>query len=274
VIPTLQHAIYARLVDAIRARLTRAGYSLLLTTSDYDLAAEREEGRILLDRGVEAMVLVGDLHDPDLYRLLAEQQVPFVNTYTYGPGSRHPCVGFDNRAATARAAEFLIELGHRDIAVIAGVTRDNDRAAMRLAGVRDMLARHGLELPASRVVESRYTIPGGREGLRALLAAEEAPTAVICGSDILAFGVLIEAASAGLRVPQQMSVVGFDNLEFAAHLSPPLTTVHVPASEMGERAADYLLARLNGHRELACLDLDVSLILRRTTAAPPLDRTS
>ncbi len=84
------------------------------------------------------------------------------------------------------------------------------------------------------------------EGLRYLRSLEQRPTAVVCGNDVLAMGALIECRALGIAVPAQVSIVGFDNLEFAAHLDPPLTTVDVPATEMGARAADFLVSRLTG----------------------------
>jgi LacI family transcriptional regulator len=266
IIPTLNHTIYAKEVESLNNRLRHSGYSLVITTSDYRLDSELEQARILLERGIEALVLVGDEHDPKLYRLVADQEVPYINTYVYKPEQRHACVGFDNRLAGRKLANHLIDLGHRTIGMIGGISYHNDRARERILGVREALLENGLELPGRLLTEKPYDIASGREALRYMLAATQPPTAIVCGSDVLAFGALAECQAIGLRVPDQLSIVGFDNLEFAAHLTPPLTTIEVPAEKMGERAADFLIRQLAGDRQLEFIELEANLILRGTTS--------
>ena len=122
-IPTLDYALYARLVGAANAKFSEAGISTLIATFDYDLDAELKEARLLLERGAEALILVGDQHRPRLYELLDQYEVPFVNTYVFNSESAHPTVGFDNSSAAAKAAQHLVHLGHRKICVISGITR-------------------------------------------------------------------------------------------------------------------------------------------------------
>ena len=145
------------------------------------------------------------------------------------------------------------------------ITRDNDRAAARLAGVRDALAAAGIGLPAQRVVERRYGIAAARDGLQRLLQASPAPTAVVCGNDVLAFGALLEAQRLGIEVPRQLSIVGFDDLDLASQLQPALTTVHVPAEDMWRQAADRVLALLRGEPQPAATEVEVSLVVRGST---------
>jgi LacI family transcriptional regulator len=268
VIPTLAHSIYATEVQAIQNYLRVSGYSLVITTSDYRLDSEFEQARILLERGIEALVLVGDEHDPKLYRLIADQQIPYINTYVYKPEQRHACVGFDNRLAARKLANHLLDLGHRRIGMIAGISHHNDRARERIEGVRQALAERRVGLPEELLCEKPYDIASGREGLRYIRSAEPNPTAIICASDVLAFGALAECIALGIHVPMDISIVGFDNLEFAPHLTPPLTTIEVPAEKMGERAADFLVRQLAGKRSLEFIELEANLILRGTTCPP------
>lgn len=274
VIPTLDHAIYARLVEALQNCAGEAGYSLLVTTSNFEIGREAREARLLVERGAEALVLVGHTHAPELCDLLASRRVPFVNTYTYRPGSGQPSVGFDNKAASAQVARFLVALGHRDFGLIMGFRRDNDRVKDRIAGASEALATAGIALPESAVMEEPYTIEGGREGLRRLLQSGSRPSAVICGSDVLAFGAIAECADRGIAVPQDISIAGFDDLDFAAHLKPALTTIRVPASEMGRRAAEFLIATLDDRPHAAHCPLDTDLILRDSTAPPEAARAA
>ena len=269
VIPTLDYAIYAQLVDGLQQRLLRHGYSLIVATSDYDLEAEEERARLLIERGVEGLVLIGDAHRPALYRHLEGSGVPYVNTYVYSTDATHPCVGFDNREASAEVTRFLLELGHHSFGVISAPTAGNDRAAERVAGVRQTLERHGLALPPTAVYERPYAIASGREGFRYLHRLEPRPTAIVCGNDVLALGALMEARGLGVRVPDEVSIVGFDNLDLAANFDPPLTTVDVPAREMGERAADFLAAKVAGDSVLGSVHIQPTLIARRTTGRAP-----
>jgi LacI family transcriptional regulator len=117
-------------------------------------------------------------------------------------------------------------------------------------------------------VESPYNIADGRLALRQVMAARHPPTAVICGNDVLAFGALFEASALGIDVPGRLSISGFDDLELAAQLDPPLTTMRVPSVEMGRRAAEYLLARLDNRPTQQRVALEVGLTLRGTTAPP------
>lgn len=269
IVPTLENQSFAICLDGLQRRLEAAGYTLLLATSGYDPSKELRAVKGLMGRGVDGLMLVGALRDPKVYDLLRGKGVPFVNTFTLTADARRPCVGFDNRAAARRLAEYLLDLGHREFGIIAGVTRDNDRAIARLAGLRDALTARGLALPQERLIERPYKIVEGQYGLRALLTCQRRPTVVVCGNDILAFGALIEAQAAGLSVPNQLSIAGFDDADFAAHLNPPLTTVRVPLDEIGARAADFLVARIQARAAPVINEVPSSLIVRGSTSVPP-----
>ena len=265
-VPTLNQAIYAAMIDALQRRLSERGYLLVVGQTDFSPETELLHVNALIEHGAEALVLVGHAHSPDLYELLERKKIPFINTYTYSPDSGHPCVGFDNALATRQMADFVMDLGHQDVAVIVGVTKNNDRATERLEGVRQAIADRGLTLNPEYIFESRYTIDGGRHAMRQLLRLQRPPTAVLTGSDVLAFGALVECKAQGIAVPEQVSIVGFDDMEFAAHLDPPLTTLQVPVAQMGQNAADYLLACVANEPRYDQVELETRLVVRKTTA--------
>jgi len=270
IIPTLDNQVFALCIDALQQRLDAHGFVLLVASTGYEAAREARELRALLERGVDGVMLVGAEHPPAIWRLLAAAgRIPAVVTWTsHDPAAPVPCIGFDNRAAARRIAEHLLALGHRRIAMIAGPVRGNDRAAARVAGVREALAAVGLRLDPPYLAERPYTVPDGRAALMALMALPEPPTAVVCGNDHLAFGALAGARALGLRVPQDLSVTGFDDLDFAAYADPALTTVRVPAAEMGRRAADPLATTAAGEPPPAPAELEAPVMLRGTTAPP------
>jgi len=129
VVPTLGIAIFAKGIEALQARLHADGYTLLIASAAYDLAKELDHTRALIERGVDGIALVGAQHLPALDELLDASGLPHVNTYVYDPKAARPCIGIDNHAASYRLTRHLVELGHRDVALLTSPTRNNDRTA-------------------------------------------------------------------------------------------------------------------------------------------------
>jgi len=268
VIPTLDNAIFANTAHALQKTLDDAGYTLLLACHEFDAEVEARVTRALVERGVDGLVLLGATHHPSVLRMLDTQQMPYVLTWALDASGRHPCVGFDNRAAAIQVAHHLLELGHREFAMISGVTTGNERASERLEGVRQALAERGITLAPARVLQKPYTFSAGRDGARELLGSTPRPTAIICGNDVLAIGALAGCQAEGLAVPREVSVTGFDDLEIAAVVTPGLTTIHFPTAELGSYAAQQLLARIAGKEFEMRTELPVELVIRASTAPP------
>jgi len=267
VMPTLDNAIFSRALQAMQARLATEGYQLLVASHDYNLAAETEAIRTLLSRGVDGLILVGAERGGGGSALLAAADVPVVLTWRAPPGA--PAVVVDNELAGDMAARHLIALGHRRIAVFTGAIRFNDRQRARQLGVLRALEAAGLTLPPSMICEAPTTLAGGRMGCTKLLELAEPPTAIICGVDLLAIGCMVEAQARGLAVPNDVSVVGIDDLDMSAHVSPSLTTVHVPTARIGAEAAETLIAMLRHQDANTSICLPVELIVRRSTGRCP-----
>jgi LacI family transcriptional regulator len=160
-------------------------------------------------------------------------------------------------------------LGHRNICVISGITNDNDRTTKRLEGIRAELLRNGIKLRHSMIIERPYSISDGRKACALLLSRDiPPPTAIICGNDVLALGALIECTERGFIISDNISVVGFDNLEISMHSNPPLTTIDVPAEEMGRSAAGYILGKFDGNETTRHQSVSVQLILRNSSGPP------
>jgi len=274
IFPTVDNAIFAKAIDALQRRFGEAGYQLLIATSDYDPQTEESQAIHLLTRGADGLVLCGCSQRPALLQRLRARGVPAVHVMTWPAPPELVSVGFDNARAMSQAVRYLLDLGHRRIAMLAGITRDNDRAAARVRGVREALAAAGLPLTSKRLVERRYGIAAARDGLRQLMAADPPPSAVVCGNDVLAFGALLEAQRLGLTVPQQLSIVGFDDLELASHVHPALTTVHVPAEAMWRCAADRVIAALRGDDVPRETEIEVALVVRGSTGPAPRERVT
>ncbi|MGF7161178.1 LacI family transcriptional regulator [Rhodoligotrophos appendicifer] len=267
IVPTLENMNFAISVEAAQTRLVGAGYNFLVASTGYNPAREMDHIQAFLAHGVDGIILVGAQRDAEVVEFLRQRRVPYVVTWTMTADGT-PCVGFDNAEAARRLTSHLLDLGHRQIGVVAGLTRNNDRAAGRLEGIHRALEQRGLALPRELLIERPYKIAEGQLALRALMAGTPRPTAIICGNDQLAFGALIECGRQGIDVPGDVSIAGFDDLEFAGQIVPALTTVHVPAEEIGLRAADYLLAHIDGEPAAAVTEVTVSLIIRASSAPP------
>jgi LacI family transcriptional regulator len=269
VFPTVDHAIFAKAIDALQRRLADAGLQLLIATSGYDVNTEARQAMNLVTRGADALALCGIGQSPQLLRFLRQRALPTVHVMTYPPAPEMVCVGFDNARAIGQAVHYLLDLGHRRVAMLAGITRCNDRAAARVTGVRQALGEAGLELPPPYLVERAYGLAEARDGFRALMAASPAPTAILCGNDVLAFGALLEAQRMGINVPKALSVVGFDDLEMARHILPALTTLHVPTEAMWCAAADRLVGALEQRPVPTATEVEVELVVRDSTGPAP-----
>lgn len=266
VIPTMENAIFARGVQVLEEELSARNITLLVATSGYDIDREKDKIRALLGRGVDGLILVGEARPQEIYDLLLARGVPFVLVWTYSGHCPYPCVGFDNRGAARAMAEHVLSLGHRDVAMISGRTAWNDRASQRVQGVREALAAHGLTLRSEYLVEADYSLESAAEAARHLIALPVRPTAIICGNDVQAAGALNGLRSGGLRVPEDVSVVGFDDIDLAHAVTPALTTVHVPHRRMGIAAGDLLYRMIGGASPEEGIVFETKIVERESLA--------
>lgn len=263
IVPTLEEANFSAGINALQKRVNKAGFTLLLACSNYDSIEELHQVRALTSHGVAGMLLVGARHEPEVYQILNSKNIPFVNTWVLD--DLYPCVGFDNYAIGQTLANYLMDLGHQKFGVITQEAPQSDRAAKRVAGINDALRARNVALPQQRFVERSHTIVDGQLAFQALMESIRRPTAVICGTDTLAFGALVQAESMGIRVPIDVSVTGINDVEFAAYLSPSLTTIRLPADEIGQRAAEYLLGRIERQPVVNATRIPFSVIVRAST---------
>lgn len=266
VVPTIDNAIFSEAIQYLQRGLSQENYTLLLAQSNYSQEEELHEVQALLARGIDGLVLVGADHHPAVFEAIEQQQIPYVNLWSYNPKSHYSCIGLDNLSAGKRLAEHLFELGHRNFACITAILTNNDRARQRLQGARDYLATQNLQLADEKVKEVRYSGEQSRQAMRELMQEHPDTTAVICSNDILALGALSAARELALDVPGDVSVTGFDKLEIIAVLHPALTTMNSPSRRMGMRAAEYLLRQIKaGTRVVERLELETDLIVGGTT---------
>lgn len=269
VFPTLTHGDFARAIQALQHELAGRGYTLLLACSEYKPEQEYDQVRKFIERGVDALILVGEAHHNDLPALLEKHKVHYVYTFVYNPTTHGTCVGPDNRKALYRLTNYLIDLGHKRFGLIAQSTKNNDRAQARLQGVRDALAERSMAIQPAHFAEGYWSLSEGRQLFRRIVAHKPWPTAVICGNAYLAVGALLESQAMGIRVPEEISIVGYDDIDIMAELPTPITTVRVLSDEVGRRAARLLVAKVEGETIDLDYECDAEIVVRKSSGPAP-----
>lgn len=266
VIPTLDHAIFARSTQALQTALTKANYQLIIASHEYDPDIEFGAVKLLQQRGIDGLVLVGTDHSPKLWKQVLEWDKPTILTWSCDP--RLSSIGFDNEAVAKTAVAHLLKLGHTQFGVISGTTKHNDRARSRIVGIRKTLTEAGLYLDKDCLTEQVFNLNGGRDGLQELMKAKKPPTAIICGNDLLATGALLEAQRMGIQVPRDLSICGIDDHDLAEAIIPGLTTVRLPTQDLGRMTSNSILSAIAGESIASQTLLPFQLIERGSTAAP------
>lgn len=268
IVPTISNSIYAAFTEAVQNRLQAAGRKLLIANTNYSAAAESEIVHKLVESRVEGVIFTGYRRDAALYQLLRHYRIPFVVTWSTSPDPAIPAISFDNFAAAKAATEALIALGHRRIGLICGVSAVNDRAQQRIAGYRLGLEKHGIAFDPTLVAERPFEVAEGAAAAGSIMRTAPAPTALFCANDIQAMGALFACQRFGLAVPADVSIIGFDDLPMTRVINPPLSTVRVPAIEMGESAADALVQAVDCGEPILSRSFEATIVMRDSTAKP------
>jgi DNA-binding LacI/PurR family transcriptional regulator len=260
---------FAGAVEAVSTEAGRLGYNVVLGTAHARADEAIALWAVLEARHCDAIVLLGDMRDqPRLIEDLRTSHVPVVALWQGSRPTEIRSVSVDNRAGIDAVMDHLIGLGHRRIA-FAGGRRLGDIAEREEAFV-DAVARSGEELRKGYVRSTNNSPASGGEMLRALLELKQPPTAVVFATDVLALGALHEAHERGVRIPEDLSISGFDDIPLAPYTVPALTTVHMPVREMVSVAVAMVIDPNDGERAAASPNpiLAPSLVVRDSTAAP------
>jgi LacI family transcriptional regulator, repressor for deo operon, udp, cdd, tsx, nupC, and nupG len=267
-LPGIGNSFYTPILNAVEEVLSLAGYGMIMGDTRMDHA--REAHYDLLVRGGQVdgvMLLTGRLPHPTFAELDATIPITLIcNDIPDIEGL--PVIEIDNRGAAQTIVKYLIDLGHTRIGHTIGPS-DNIEAAHRLVGYRDALAEAGLPLDESIVWPGAFRFDAGETVARRFLEHPDPPTAMFMANDEIAIAFIKTVKDAGLAVPDDVSVVGFDDIEFARYCDPALTTMHQPRADLGRLAAENIVARMNG-RDPGPLRtrLTCTLIVRDSARAP------
>ncbi len=269
IMPTLDHQNFARVVESLQRTVAAEKYELLVSITYYERDLATQQVHAMLDKGVEALVLVGADHPEELLALLDEKRIPYVLIYVApesAPG--HNVIGYDNYQSFVTITEHLLDLGHRTFGLIAQDTAFNDRARARQQGVRDTLAERGIAIRPRHFVEGAWKFEDGMRAFERIMSTEDPPSAIVCGNDYLAIGSVLKAREMGIDIPGDVSVTGFDDIDLARLLHPGITTMKVPDGLVGELAGRFFIDTLRGgDGRLGMVPLP-ELILRGSTDRP------
>ena len=275
IVPDLEHPFFGEIAKAIARRIRTRDYSLIIASSEEDPAIELREVEGLIARQVDAIVLasVQTSADVAVFQRLAELKIPYVLVDRNFPELDANYVGVDDAAVGSGATEHLIASGCRRIAHLRGP--EVSTGVGRLRGYREALRRHGMEVPAGYVVELKggddRSEEHGYEAMKRLLGLKIRPDGVFCYNDEVAIGALRAILVAGLQVPQDIAVIGVDNIRFADLLRVPLSSIDQNSYQIGERAARLALKLIESRKPLrsAQIVLPIQLVARASTQVPP-----
>jgi LacI family transcriptional regulator, repressor for deo operon, udp, cdd, tsx, nupC, and nupG len=272
-VPDISNPFFSLILQGIEDAAQREGYSVLLGDTQHDEKREERYALMLKRKEADGLIFLGHRLPQvaaDLIRAVAPRCAPVVNGCEFSPSLGIPSVHIDNARASYEAMDHLYGLGHRRVGIVTGplvspLSRDRLQGATSRAkeqkAQREFIIMHG-----------DFSIESGAAAAERLLSRHERPTAIFCFNDEMAMGAIEVARRLGIRVPDHLSVVGFDDIRFAQHLDPPLTTIAQPMRRIGEGTVRLLLAILAGGGDAETpesVTLPHKLVVRKSTAPPP-----
>jgi LacI family transcriptional regulator len=267
-ISDISNPFFPEVVKSIESAAFERGYNVILLNTNYDPGRAAEYVRRLGELKMAGVALMTSELDSDLFHEIARRQVAVVFDSHDLAGERMSNICVNYAAGIEEAVRHLVSLGHRRIAHIAGSMRIPSGVIRRDAFL-DFMARYLPEEPPPVVYEGDFRLDGGRRAASEMLAAPEMPTAVVVANDMMALGAMREFRKAGLSIPGDISVVGFDDIAFAALSEPPLTTVCSPRVEIGRRVVEALVTMIEHPEQQGFeVSLPTHLITRDSTAPP------
>jgi len=267
VVTTISDPFVAEVVQGIEEHSLDEGYSVILCQSQSDPDRELAAVEILREKRVDAIIVtasrLGSLYLP----LLESLSIPIVLINNQQEGRYVHSVSTDNHLGGQLAADHLLELGHTCLGYVGG-PEWSAQSSQRLEGARRALQAKGLSFDPAHVASGNGRYQGGQEAMAGLLQQPNMPTAFLCYNDLAAIGAMGAARQAGLRVPGDVSIIGYDDIAQASYVVPALTTIRQRMSELGDRAAGMALTLLSGEQAVEDILVPVKLVERESCARP------
>jgi DNA-binding LacI/PurR family transcriptional regulator len=277
IVTDIENPYFPQVVSAVEDAARERGYSVLLADGRRDPEREIESLEVLAEHEVDGLIIASTTLTLRHQARIRDVPCPVVIINSESTVVAVPAVVSDNVLGGRLVAQHVLDMGHRRLAYLAAPSTHDRAVRERITGVREALRAEGLSDAALILVPTTAGVEGGAVTVGAILRAEPAITALLCSNDLTAIGAVRGLRSLGLRVPRDVSVVGFDDIEMAAYVDPPLTTIHQATDEMGRWAVASLLQRIDRGREASAgqvggtpgmtARLPVSLVVRDSTAS-------
>nr|WP_232365056.1 LacI family DNA-binding transcriptional regulator [Salinimonas marina] len=265
VVPELHGSFFGAMMSGSEQVLRKASKHMFVVAGHSDDTMERQEIDALLSRRCDALILHVEAVSDEYLIGLAKQNVPIVVVNRYIEAIGDKCISLNNHLGGYLATQHLLDLGHRHIACITGALFKAD-GVNRLAGHKQALTKAGIKVDERLIEEGSFQAHTGETCMETILARQIPFTGVVCGNDEMATGAINVLRSHGLRVPEDISVVGYDNIDYASYLTPKLTTIDYPVRDIGQMAANWILNQAYGDGAQSLTPvLTPKLITRGTT---------
>ncbi|SEK75492.1 transcriptional regulator, LacI family [Paenibacillus sp. OK003] len=262
--PNVSSGFTSEILYGIEEAANEKDYSVIVCNTAADGKRTMKYLQVLREKQVDGVVFTSELLKDEYYHQLKNMKMPVVLVNTHSAKYSIPYVKVDDRQASYQATAYLIEKGHTDIAMIGGTPWDTVAGIPRVEGYRQALADHGIPFEETKIAYGNFHMESGRSAMAKLL--EEAPpfTALFAASDEMAIGAMGMAFEKGIKVPEELSIIGYDDLNLAKIIYPPLTTIHQPLAEMGRIAVEKLITLIEEQGEVPSSIVSHSIVERQT----------
>ena len=267
IVPSIDNSIYTQTIKALSEVLRRSGFQLMIAECGYDPTEEEELITTFLTHRVSGLVLHNTEHTPQAIAKIRKSGVPVVENGNIPTEPVDMAVSYSNRAAAYAMTMHLGRLGYRNIAFASLYSVHNDRSRDRIEGYHEALARMGRPLDPRLTIETSRGLAAGAEAVARIMQTAPEADALFCAGDVLAVGALFECQKRGWAVPDRIALASFDDVDLLRHVSPSVTTLRLPRSEIGERSAQMLLSRIiegADHLRGSVVDLKFEVIQRES----------
>jgi len=266
IIPDFTNPVFSKIIVGIEDVFKETEYDFLMTSTNFAVKTEIKQIKMFDEKNVDGLVILTDQINDELRAVLENFTKPIIIIGSDAGLEKIPVVKIDNYRAAFEVVSYLLNLGHEKIVMITGDMKDKFSGELRFDGYVSALKRKGLKVQREFVYSSKYSSKDGYKAMTKILTRTVVPTAVFCVNDKVAIGVLKCCHDNQILVPEDISVVGFDDIEIASLYNPTLSTVSQPFMEKGRAAAENMLKMINGKEVQREIVLDHELIIRQTTA--------
>jgi len=267
-VPNLSNPFFLKIIQGIEQAAQEKGYSVLLGDTQGEALREHEYAGMVLSNRADGLIHLDHSFPFSKNDAKLAEKVAMVSVCERIVSEKqYPVIELDNYSACRALAKHLTSYGHKRFGVIAG-QHESQIYHDRLGGIKSVLSEEGIEFDETMIVGSEYSFESGETGARSLLTNNIRPTAIFCFNDDIAIGAIHEIKKHGLKVPDDISVVGFDNIKVSAYIDPPLTTIDQPATEMGRKAVNVLLQQINNKPLTKNREIVQFSMLERASSGP------